>query len=128
MMSTGCRGGSGETNSNPVLVEIETTTAALETVLVSITGTETPHTAAPGYLQPPVEFFAVTATQRKIGSLTLLLKRILGPVGMEQSLRRGFTVDLSPRLLDRLSAQAGMHHVWIGALQESNHCLCNSHM
>lgn len=104
MISTACQGGYGETNSNTVLVEIENTTAALGTMFVSIIGAETPHTAAPCHLQLPVEFFAVTATQRKIGSLTLLLKRILGSAGMEQSLRRRFTVDLSPQLLDRLSA------------------------
>ena len=104
MISTACRGGYGGTNSNTVLVEIENTTAALVTVFVSIIGAEAPHTATLCHLQPPVECFEVTATQRKIGSLTLLLKRILGPAGMEQSLRRGFTVDLSPRLLDRLSA------------------------
>lgn len=104
MISTACRGGHGGTNLNTVLVEIENTAAASATVFVSITGAETPHTAAPCHLQPPVEFFAVTATQRKKGSLPLLLKRILGPAGMEQSFRRGFTVDLSPKLLDRLSA------------------------
>lgn len=128
MLSTSCRRGYEETNPNTVLVEIENPPAALGTVFVGIIGAETPHTAAPCHLQPPVEFFAVTAAQRKIGPLTWLLKRVLGPAGMEQSLRRGSTVGLSPRLLDRLSAQAGMHQVWIGALQESDHCLCNSLM